>query len=148
MKTACYLSLIILYNHRSLSNILTIYATNYPCDELSSHPSHNDSNILSPKRLKLITISIKKLLQVSYSLSILLKFVIYKRCTTVKIVIGENFFQWKIYYHEDGFFFFHHFFNGIYHLYVLVTIFVISLSKNQRYIAFPKLRYTIFRKSK
>ena len=35
MKTACYLSLIILYYHRSLSNILTIYATNCPCDELS-----------------------------------------------------------------------------------------------------------------
>ena len=30
MKTACYLSLIILYYRRSLSNILTVYATNCP----------------------------------------------------------------------------------------------------------------------
>ena len=55
MKTACYLSLIILYYHRSLSNILTIYATNCPCDELSMrrivHATNCPCDELSMRRI-------------------------------------------------------------------------------------------------
>ena len=67
MKTACYLSLIILYYHRSLSNILTIYATNCPCDELSVrrivHATNCPCDELSMRRIVRDELSVRRIVR-------------------------------------------------------------------------------------